>query len=145
MIPSQDSSAPYQPDPIQLRLGSAGISPRKEAISPPPPLPHPHPPPPPPPPPPSYTYQPQAPPSTSVNVPFLSAVISSLTAEKLAAILIQNSALGPSSIVGSPSIVPYQQQLGVPSLPLPSYLPATSSLPLPSSEVSSYYGAEVHR
>ena len=140
---SQDSSAPYQPDPIQLRLsglGSTSISPRKEA-TPPPPLP---PPPPPPPPPPtlpslSYTYQPQ-PPSSSVNVPFLSAVISSLTAEKLAAILIQNSALGPNSIVGAPSTVLYQQQLAVPSLPLLSYLPPTSSLP--GSEVSSYHGIE---
>ena len=139
---SQDSSAPYQPDPIQLRLsglGSTGINSRKEATPPPPP--------PPPLPPLSYTYQPQPPSSSSVNVPFLSAVISSLTAEKLAAILIQNSALGPNSIVGAPSTVPYQQQLSVPSLPLPLYLPPASSLP--GSEVSSYhgteYGTEVYR
>ena len=126
----QDSSAPYQPDPMQLRLsglGSTGISPRKEATPPPPPpLRHLCPPLPP-----SYTCPSQAPPSTSsINVPFLSAVISSLTAENLAAILIQNSALGPSSIVGAPSTIPYLQQLGaVPSLPLPSYLPTTSALP----------------
>ena len=132
VIPCQDSSAPYQPDPMQLRLSGLGgkdINLRKEA-TPPPSLP---------PPPLPYTYQPQAlPTNSSVNVPFLSAVISSLTAEKLAAILIQNSALGPSSIVGAPSTVPYQQQqLGVPTLPHPLYVPPKSSL-----SGSSYYGTE---
>ena len=125
---------------MQLRLsglGSTGISPREEATPPHPPLCRL-----PPPPPPSYTCPSQTPPSTSsVNVPFLSAVISSLTAENLAAILIQNSALGPSTIIGAPS---YLQQLGaVPSLPLPSYLPTTSALP--SSSASSCYGTGTYR
>ena len=148
-LPLKDSSSPYQPDPIQLRLsGLAGVTRGMQA----PPLA--------PLPPPSQPAVPlhmpsamslgEAPPTSSINVPFLSAVISSLTAEKLAAILIQNSALGPSSIVGSPGMVA-QQQLQAPPIshPLfPFHVPPISQLGSMSpgdSQFSNVHRAEKYR
>ena len=138
----QDSGAPYHPDPIQLRLsGLAGHSSNQEKqITPPPSSP-----------PSSYARRLQQPsmealPPTSLNVPFLTSVISSLTAEKLAAILVQNSALGPSSIVGTPSstsVFP-QQQVRAGSLPI-LHLSSLFPSSLPRSDVSVDYGTGIYR
>lgn len=131
---------------MQLRLsGRAGVNPEIQA--PPPPSSRP---------PPSHLPPAaslgEASPSSSIDVPYLTAVISSLTAEKLAAILIQNSALGPSSIVGAPGTVS-QQQLHAPPMPhppFPFHIPPTSqqligSMSPEDSRVGETYRAEKHR
>lgn len=151
-VPLKDSGSPYQPDPMQLRLsGLAGVNRGMQA----PPLAPLAPPSQPAVPPhmPSVMSFGEASPTSSINVPFLSAVISSLTAEKLAAILIQNSALGPSSIVGSPGVIA-QQHLQAPPIShplLPFHIPPTSQLGSMSpgapgdSQFSNVHRAEKYR
>ena len=108
-----DSSSPYQPDPMQLRLsGLAGGATPTLPVPPPPP---------PPPMPPQRVLPPaalvaslgEATPTNPLSVPLLTSVITSLAAEKLAAMLLQNGALSSS---GAPGLL--QQQLFTPP-PLP--------------------------
>ena len=126
----QDSSAPYQPDPIQLRLsGLAGATPNLRV-----------------PPPPSLHPQGvlEATPTNSLGFPFLTAVISSLTAKKVSAMLIQNGALGSSGAMAMGS----SQQFAPPTLPHPQFhfdTPPISLFGSMSPDTMDRHGAERYR
>ena len=122
----QDSSAQYQPDPMRLRLaGLAGVTQGTQTPPLPPPLQQGLPPP-------TSLSLGDTLSSSSLSVPLLSAVISSLTAEKLAAILIQNNSTSGMS--------PQQQLLAppMPHPPLPLIAPSTSLLGSMSPEYDHY-------